>query len=64
MEAAAFGSYGLTKGLLQNFRRENDGWNEFAGGVSGGIVWGAFSNLFPIYLFNFQDVNVLRISSL
>jgi hypothetical protein len=50
MEAAAFGSYGLTKGLLQNFRRTNDGWNEFAGGATGGIVWGVFSNTFLIYL--------------
>lgn len=42
--AAVFGTYGLTKASLQNFRRAIDGWNEFAGGAAAGVVWGAFSN--------------------
>jgi hypothetical protein len=52
IEGAAFGTYGLTKALLQNFRRTNDGWNEFAGGVTAGIVWGAFrmSSYVSLYL--------------
>lgn len=40
--AAAFGTYGFTKAFLQNFRRQTDGWNEFAGGASAGIVWASF----------------------
>lgn len=28
---------------LSNFRRKNDGWNEFAGGASGAFLWGIFS---------------------
>lgn len=62
MKAAAFGSYGFTKGFMQNFRRTNDGWNDFAGGVTGGIVWGAFSNPLYLYLSDTQDVNLFRLS--
>jgi hypothetical protein len=37
------GSYGLMKAAMTNFRRTNDGWNELAGGLTGGFVWGLFS---------------------
>src|SRR5271169_4749822 len=42
----AFGAYGFTKITMSNLRRKNDGWNEFAGGASGGFLWGVFSTLF------------------
>ena len=44
MLGMAFGAYGFTKVAMSNLRQKNDGWNEFAGGASGGFLWGVFSN--------------------
>jgi len=40
-----FGAYGFTKSVMSNFRLTNDGWNEFAGGFSGGFLWGVFRTI-------------------
>jgi|SRR5277367_2207908 len=45
----AFGAYGFTKITMSNLRQKNDGWNEFAGGASGGFLWGVFSTFIIQY---------------
>jgi hypothetical protein len=59
---AAFGAYGISKSMMCNFRKKNDGWNEFTGGASAGLLWGVFSIYINPYIADNQDVGQLPIS--